>query len=98
MPSSIIIYRSYLGGFLLLLKAILFFIATFIFRPKDMNKLPFLQRVQISIFPLNGEKTIFSESAYRKLRIYRGLWIAIFILLIIRILVGLWMSSLYSAV
>lgn len=79
--------------FLLLIKVVLFVVAEFVIRPKVLNKISFLKRISITFVPMKDEEYFFREEV-KKLKMFRALWRTIFILLLLRILIGLFLNQL----
>lgn len=90
---DLLVYGSYFITFLLAVKAILFVIAEFFVRPKAMSKLKLFDRIRVTFIPLKNEESIFFGEL-KKLKAFRILWITIFVLLILRVLVALYLDRL----
>jgi hypothetical protein len=88
MPNyDYLIYGSYFNVFLAFLKLILVGIASFILRPKSLDKLNYWSRVRVGFWPIENEEVIFGDE-YKKLKLYRLLWQIAFALLFLRIVVA----------
>ena len=93
ISANVLQYCGYLNTFLLVLINLLFILAQFRFRPDGLDRLPFTDRVKISLRPVPGEHALFG-SEIRKLHTFRLLWTCIVILAIARVTSGLVVSKL----
>ena len=91
---NILIYGSYLGALLLILKGVLLLIAEIFLRPKALRQFGYWQRLRLMFLPITGEEKLFLPSEYKKLKLFRLIWVTIFVLLFIRLFLGLWLNTL----
>jgi len=93
ISATVLQYCGYLNTLLLVLIALLFVLAQFRFRPSALDRLPFADRVKISLRPVPGEHALFGPEI-GKLHTFRVLWTFIVILVIARVTSGLVVSKL----
>lgn len=83
-----LIIGSYLSAALGIVKAILFLYAAIFVRPKSLEKMSWVKRCRLTLIKEKNEENLFSSTEYKKLKLGRVLWRTIFLLLILRVLIG----------
>ncbi|MNL07201.1 hypothetical protein D3C87_1278710 [compost metagenome] len=73
--------------YILLITALLAFIAQFLVRPQALDKLAYLDRVRATFIPLKNEEALFAGEM-KKLKLFRILWGTIFALLFFRLFIA----------
>ena len=95
ISAQVLQFCGYLNTFLLFAIIGLFLFAQFKLRPNALDRLPFVDRVKISLKPVPGEAALFGPDT-QKLKAFRLAWTVIVILLILRVTIGMVASKLIS--
>lgn len=89
MPQNdVLTFIDFLSLGLVILIGLLFFLAHFVVRPMELGQFNFRKRIQLSFSAMQGEENFFSKAGYKKLKLYRKIWVLFFILVILRLVVS----------
>lgn len=86
MPQNdVLTFIEYLSLGLVIFIGFLFFLALFVIRPMELGQFNFQKRVQLSFSAMQGEENFFTKAGYKKLKLYRKIWVLFFILILLRL-------------